>query len=171
MRRALELAGRGLGKTSPNPPVGAVVVKNGTVLGEGWHQGAGQPHAEVEALNDAFRRHGSAGLEGSTVYVTLEPCSTHGRTGPCTTALLRAAVGRVVIGASDPNPAHTGRARAVLEEGGIVVEEGIEEARCEELIRAFAKVQKTGLPWVLVKTAMSLDGRITRPSGEGQWLS
>ncbi|MFP6896249.1 MAG: bifunctional diaminohydroxyphosphoribosylaminopyrimidine deaminase/5-amino-6-(5-phosphoribosylamino)uracil reductase RibD [Roseibacillus sp.] len=171
MRRALELARRGVGLTSPNPPVGAIIVKDGQELGGGWHHAAGEPHAEVEALNDAFRRHGSAGLEGATIYVTLEPCSTQGRTGPCTTAIERSGLARVVIGAGDPNPAHEGRAMGILEEAGIEVVEGIEEASCEEIIRAFSKVQKTGLPWLIIKTAMSLDGRITRPPTESQWLS
>lgn len=165
------MARLGVGLTSPNPPVGAVVVKDGEELGSGWHRAAGQPHAEVEALNDAFGRHGSAALEGSTLYVTLEPCSTQGRTGPCTTAILRSGIGRVVIGANDPNPTHCGRAEGILREAGVEVCEGIEEASCEEIIRAFSKVQKTGLPWVTIKTAMSLDGRITRPDAEGQWLS
>jgi len=171
MRRALQKARRGIGLTSPNPPVGAVIVKNGRELGSGWHHAAGEPHAEIEAINDAFYRHGSAALEGATIYVTLEPCSTQGRTGPCTTAIQRACLGRVVIGACDPNPAHQGRGGDLLREAGIEVVEGIEEAACEELIRAFSKVQKTGLPWLIIKTAMSLDGRITRPPSEGQWLS
>ena len=171
MRRALQKARRGIGLTSPNPPVGAVIAKDGRELGSGWHRAAGEPHAEIEAINDAFYRHGSAALEGATIYITLEPCSTQGRTGPCTTAIQRACLGRVVIGACDPNPAHQGRGGDLLREAGIEVVEGIEEAACEELIRAFSKVQKTGLPWLIIKTAMSLDGRITRPPSEGQWLS
>jgi|TARA_B100001964_G_scaffold244975_1_gene329149 diaminohydroxyphosphoribosylaminopyrimidine deaminase/5-amino-6-(5-phosphoribosylamino)uracil reductase len=171
MRRALELAESGVGLTSPNPPVGAVIVKGGEELGVGWHRAAGQPHAEVEALKDAVARHGMDAARGATVYVTLEPCCTQGRTGPCTTALVQAGVRRVVIGASDPNPAHGGKAAGILSKGGIEVVEGIEEAGSEELIRAFAKVQRTGLPWVIIKSALSLDGRITRTKGEGQWLS
>ena len=171
MRQALHLAEFGVGLTSPNPPVGAVIVKDGEEVGVGWHRAAGQPHAEVEALKDAVSRHGMDAARGATVYVTLEPCCTQGRTGPCTTALVQAGVKRIVIGASDPNPAHGGRAAGILTEAGIEVAEGIEEAGCEELIRAFAKVQRTGLPWVIIKSALSLDGRITRMKGEGQWLS
>lgn len=171
MRQALELAERGLGLTSPNPPVGAVVVKNGEELGSGWHKAAGGAHAEIEALRDATGRHGAAAVRGGTIYVTLEPCSTFGRTGPCTSALIEAGIGRVVIGSRDPNPAHQGRGGDILREAGIEVVEGIEEIRCEELIRAFSKVQRSGLPWVIIKTAFSLDGRITRPVGESQWLS
>ncbi len=171
MRRALGLARRGLGLTSPNPPVGAVIVKAGEELGCGWHRLAGGPHAEIEAINEAFRQHGSEALEGATLYVTLEPCSTAGRTGSCTTAIKRARLRRVVIGADDPNPANAGRAAGVLLEAGMEVLEGIEEAACEELIRAFSKVQRTGLPWLIIKTAMTLDGRITRAAHEGQWIS
>ena len=171
MRRALHLAELGVGLTSPNPPVGAVIVKEGEEVGAGWHKGAWQPHAEVEALKDAVRRHGRDAARGATVYVTLEPCCTQGRTGPCTTALVRAGVKRVVIGTGDPNPAHGGKAAGILKEGGIEVVEGVEEAGCEELIRGFTKVQRTGLPWVIIKSALSLDGRITRSKGEGQWLS
>lgn len=171
MRRALHLAKFGVGVTSPNPPVGAVIVKDGEELGVGWHRSAGQPHAEVEALKDAAGRHGMDAARGATVYLTLEPCCTQGRTGPCTTALVQAGVKRVVIGASDPNPAHEGRAAWILSEGGIEVVEGIEEAGCKELIRGFAKVQRTGLPWVIIKSGLSLDGRITRTRSEGQWLS
>lgn len=171
MRRALYLAELGLGLTSPNPPVGAVIVKEGKELGGGWHRAAGQPHAEVEALKDVMTRHGPDVTKGATIYVTLEPCSTHGRTGPCTQALVKAGIKRVVIGAGDPNPAHEGKAAGILSEAGIEVVEGIEEARCEELIRGFAKVQRTGLPWVIIKSALSLDGKITRAEGEGPWLS
>jgi len=171
MRRALAAGKRGIGLTSPNPPVGAVVVKDGRELGSGWHRGPGHPHAEVEAIGAAISHHGREALRGATIYVTLEPCSTHGRTGPCTTAIEAAGIRRVVFGATDPNPVHAGRAGEILASSGIEVLAGIEEAGCEWLIRPFAKVQRTGLPWMIVKTAMSLDGRITRPAGEGPWLS
>ena len=171
MRRALSLARRGVGQTSPNPPVGAVLVKDGVELGAGWHKGAGQPHAEVEALNDAVRRYGEGAARGATMYVTLEPCSTHGRTGPCTTALIRSGIKRVVIGAIDPNPTHGGKAESLLLDAGIDVMEGIEESACQSVIRAFTKVQRSGLPWVMVKSAFGMDGRVTRPPSEGQWLS
>ena len=171
MRQALSLAERGVGLTSPNPPVGALVVKGGVEVGSGWHQGPGWPHAEVEALRDAVRRHGEHVTEGSTVYVTLEPCSTRGRTGPCTSALIRARVGRVVVGARDPNPSNGGKAGPLLAEAGIDFVEGIEESSCESLLRAFTKVQRSGLPWVIIKSAFGLDGKVTRPATEGQWLS
>jgi diaminohydroxyphosphoribosylaminopyrimidine deaminase/5-amino-6-(5-phosphoribosylamino)uracil reductase len=142
-------------------------VKDGIELARGWHRRVGTPHAERDAL--AKLPPGAA--VGATAYVTLEPCSTHGRTGACTEALIAAGVSRVVYGARDPNPAHVGRADKVLREAGIEVTSGVCEEDCLHLIRGFAMVQKEGRPWVIAKTAMSLDGRITRPPGEGQWLS
>jgi diaminohydroxyphosphoribosylaminopyrimidine deaminase/5-amino-6-(5-phosphoribosylamino)uracil reductase len=171
MRAACAEAALGIGLTAPNPPVGAVVVRDGECLGRGWHRKAGGAHAERAALDAAVAAHGPERVRGATVYITLEPCSTHGRTPPCTARLLDAGVSRVVYGATDPNPAHAGRAREILTAAGIEVCSGVLAAECEELIRPFAKVQRTGLPWVIVKTAMSLDGRLTRPPGEGQWLS
>lgn len=170
MRRALELARLGIGQTSPNPPVGAVIVQDGRELGSGYHKGAGQAHAEIEAFR-AARRSSSVVVAGATLYVTLEPCSTRGRTGACTDAIQREKIGRVVYGATDPNPAHQGHAASLLEESGIPTTSGVLQTECEQLIRAFRKVQCTGLPWIIAKTAMSLDGRITRPPEEGQWLS
>jgi len=170
MRLALEQGRRGVGLTSPNPPVGAVVVADGERLGQGWHQRAGKPHAEIEALRDAAARHPQR-LRGATIYVTLEPCSTHGRTGPCTEALIAAGLGRVVWGARDPNPGHAGRAETLLREAGLSVTTGVLEAECAALIRPFAKWITTGLPWVIAKAATSLDGRLTRPAGEGPWLT
>lgn len=170
MRLAIAEARRGIGRTSPNPPVGAVIVRDSKVIGTGWHRKAGSPHAEVMAIRDACRED-PVGTQESTLYVTLEPCSTHGQTGPCTSAILEAGIRRVVIGTEDPNPLHCGGAEELLRENGVEVAFGIEETLCEELIRGFAKVQKSGLPWIIIKTAMSLDGRITRPAGEGQWLS
>ena len=164
---ALQEGRRGLGLTAPNPPVGAVIVRDGVELARGWHRRAGAPHAERDAL--AKLPPGAA--VGATVYITLEPCSTHGRTGACTEALIAAKVKRVVYGARDPNPAHVGRADQVLREAGIEVVPGICEKECLRLICGFAMVQREGRPWVIAKTAMSLDGRITRPPGEGQWLS
>ena len=171
MRRAIEEGKKGIGRTSPNPPVGSVIVKDGVELGAGWHHGAGQPHAEREAMAAVRAMHGGDSLFGSTVYVTLEPCSTHGRTPPCTEGLIEARVGRVVYAAEDPNPAHAGRADKLLEAAGIEVTRGVLAEEAMDLIRAFTKVQLTGLPWVILKTAMSLDGRITRPPGEGMWLT
>lgn len=171
MRRALEVGARGIGRTSPNPAVGAVIVKGGVELGSGWHQRAGCPHAEREAIAAVKAAHGAAALRGATAYVTLEPCSTHGRTPPCTDGLLEAGIIRVVYGATDPNPHHAGRADALLRAAGVEVIAGVLEKECERLIRPFAKVQQFGLPWVVFKTALSLDGRITRPPGEGRWLT
>ncbi|QJE96656.1 bifunctional diaminohydroxyphosphoribosylaminopyrimidine deaminase/5-amino-6-(5-phosphoribosylamino)uracil reductase RibD [Luteolibacter luteus] len=171
MRRAIEEGSKGIGRTSPNPAVGSVIVKDGVELGAGWHRGAGLPHAEREAIAAVKRTHGEAALKGSSVYVTLEPCSTHGRTPPCTDGLIEAGVSRVIYAAEDPNPAHAGRADRLLEEAGISVSRGVLSEEASKLIRAFTKVQRSGLPWVILKTAMSLDGRITRPPGEGMWLT
>jgi diaminohydroxyphosphoribosylaminopyrimidine deaminase / 5-amino-6-(5-phosphoribosylamino)uracil reductase len=167
MQSALEEARRGIGLTAPNPPVGSVIVRDGIELARGWHRRSGTPHAERNAL--ANLAPGEA--RGATVYVTLEPCSTHGQTGACTEALITAGVSRVVYGAHDPNPAHAGGALKVLTAAGIEVESCVCEEECLHLIRGFAMVQTEGRPWVIAKTAMSLDGRITRPPGEGQWLT
>ena len=167
MQAALDEARKGIGKTAPNPPVGAVIVKDGVLLGKGWHRASGQPHAEREALADAAGKD----LRGSTIYITLEPCSTHGRTPPCTQALIDAGVARVVYACVDRNPAHAGRADALLHAAEIEVVSGVCQEEAEKLLRPFFKVHETGLPWVIWKTAMSLDGRITRPPGEGQWLT
>jgi diaminohydroxyphosphoribosylaminopyrimidine deaminase/5-amino-6-(5-phosphoribosylamino)uracil reductase len=167
MNLALDEARKGIGRTAPNPPVGAVIVKNGGLLGSGWHQAAGQPHAEREALAAASARD----VRGATIYITLEPCSTHGRTPPCTQGLIEAGIARVVYATTDRNPAHAGRADQLLEAAGIEVTSGVCQHEAEKLLRPFFKVRETGLPWVIWKTAMSLDGRITRPPGEGQWLT
>ncbi len=171
MKRALALGRLGVGRTSPNPPVGAILVKDGADLGGGWHHGPGQAHAEIEAMRAARQAHGQTCCRGATLYITLEPCSTHGKTGPCTEAIIKAEIGRVVYGTVDPNPSHSGAADGILSEAGIPVLSGVEETACRRLIRPFAKTRITGLPWVIVKSAMSLDGRITRPPGEAQWLS
>ena len=171
MALALDEARKGVGRSAPNPPVGAVVVKNGELLGSGWHRAAGQPHAEREALAVAASHHGAAALRGATVYITLEPCSTHGRTPPCTEALIAAGIARVVYACTDHNPLHAGRADALLHAAGIAVSSGVGAAAALPLLRPFFKVSTSGLPWLIWKTAMSLDGRITRPPGEGQWLT
>lgn len=169
MRLALEEGQRGEGLTSPNPSVGAVIVREGKVLGKGFHAKAGKPHAEVEALADVRSRgHDPA---GSSIYITLEPCSTTGKTPPCTKAILENGIQRVVWAANDPNPAHQGAAQSLLTQAGLEVTTGVLAEQAEYLHRAFFKVQRTGLPWMTVKTAMSLDGRITRPPGESQWLT
>jgi diaminohydroxyphosphoribosylaminopyrimidine deaminase/5-amino-6-(5-phosphoribosylamino)uracil reductase len=171
MQIALEEARKGVGKTAPNPPVGAVIVKQGQCLGAGWHRRAGMPHAEVEAIRAATDAHGAEALKGATAYITLEPCSTVGRTPACTGGLIQAGISRVVYACQDPNPSHAGAADEVLRRAGIEVDSGVLKDDCEEILRPFFKVQRTGLPWVIWKSAMSLDGKITRPDGEGQWLS
>lgn len=173
MQRAFDLALRGLGHTRPNPPVGAVIEKDGVILGEGWHHRAGCNHAEVEAIRNAKRRGHST--EGATIHVTLEPCSRPGRVGACTDAIVEAGIARVVFGAVDPNPTNRGRAKRVLARKGISCErspKGSEEAElCAKLIRPFAKHVLTGMPFVTVKLAMSLDGRICDKFGEARWIS
>lgn len=171
MRRAIDEARKGSGRTSPNPAVGAVIVKDGVELGCGWHRGAGLPHAEREAIAAVREMHGQAALRGSSIYITLEPCSTHGRTPPCTEGLIEAGISRVVYAAEDPNPAHAGRADRLLAAAGIAVQRGVLADEAAAIIRPFAKVQRSGMPWVILKTAMTLDGRITRPPGEGMWLT
>ncbi len=166
MQLALEEARKGIGRTAPNPPVGAVIVSDGQLLGKGWHRAAGLPHAEREALADA-----GGDVRCATIYITLEPCSTHGRTPPCTQAIIDAGIARVVYACMDRNPQHAGRADGLLMEAGIEVVSGVCSEEAEEILRPFFKVRETGLPWVIWKSAMSLDGRITRPPGEGQWLT
>lgn len=165
MRAALAQARRGLGHTSPNPAVGAVLVGGGRILARGYHRCAGEPHAEIEALKRCRKP------AGATLYVTLEPCSTHGRTPPCTAAIIAANVRRVVVGATDPNPAHGGRAAGILEAAGIAVRTGVLEAECRALNPGFNKWIVTGMPHVIAKAALSLDGRIARPPAEDRWLS
>ena len=171
MGLALDEARRGIGRTAPNPPVGAVIVKDDILLGSGWHRAAGRPHAEREALADTLEKHGAEGMRGSTLYITLEPCSTHGRTPPCTDGIIAAGIKRVVYACVDRNPDHAGRADGILTNAGIEVCAGIRREEAEKMLRPFFKVRETGLPWIIWKTAMSLDGRLTRPPGESQWLT
>lgn len=171
MREALSEAAKGLGLTSPNPAVGAVIVKNGELIGRGWHQKAGKAHAEVNAIADARTKQGTGACKDATIYVTLEPCSTHGKTPPCVTAILEAGFSRVVIASTDPNPDHVGAGFETLRAAGIEVTTGILENEGDELIRFFAKRITTGLPWVIAKTAATLDGRTTLGPEEGQWIS
>lgn len=165
MQEALEEGSKGLGLTSPNPPVGSVIVKDGKIVGRGYHKQDGGPHAEVNAIADA------ATTEGATIYVTLEPCSTHGRTPPCVEAIKNAGISRVVVGATDPNPDHVGAGFRHLRDAGIEVTSGVLERECDHLIRFFTKRITTGLPWVIAKTAATLDGRTTLKPGDGQWIS
>ncbi|MFT5883250.1 MAG: diaminohydroxyphosphoribosylaminopyrimidine deaminase [Crocinitomicaceae bacterium] len=171
MLRALEEGWKGRGLTSPNPTVGAIVVKDQIELGAGYHHRAGLPHAEREAIADVVAKHGAKVLQGATIYVTLEPCSTAGRTPACTSGILENKIGRVVYGAVDPSPDHAGAADRLLREQGVEVTTGVLHEECAKLLRPFAKRVTSGLPWVIAKTAMSLDGRITRPPSEGQWLT
>lgn len=169
MRLALRLARRGYGCTSPNPMVGAVLVRAGRVIGQGWHRATGQPHAEVEAIEDA-RRHGHS-TQGATLYVTLEPCSTHGRTPPCTDALVAARLKRVVVGATDPNPRHAGRAYRILRRAGMEVLPGVLADECARLNEAFNHWIVHATPFVTVKAAMTLDGKIATPGGQSKWIT
>lgn len=171
MRRALELGRRGLGLTAPNPPVGCVLVADGEEIGSGWHRRDGAAHAEAEALADAVARGNRERLRGATAFVTLEPCSSAGRTGACTAALIEAGVGRVVWAVEDPQPAHRGRARAALEAAGIAVGCGVCEDHGRELLAGYLSVLERGRPWVVLKSAQSLDGRVVRRPGESRWLS
>jgi len=166
MRLALTLAERGRGRVSPNPLVGCVVVQGGTVVGEGWHAQAGGPHAEVVALAAAGER-----TRGATVYVTLEPCDHHGRTPPCTEALLDAGVARVVAATLDPNPLVDGRGVARLQQGGVRVDVGLLAAEAEEQNEVFRVAQRERRPFVLYKTAMSLDGKIAVRTGRSRWIT
>ena len=164
MRLAIREARKGIGKTAPNPAVGAVLVRNGKIVSKGWHRAAGKPHAEVEALrkvSDAAR---------CTLYVTLEPCSTHGRTPPCTTAIIQAGIRRVVFGATDPNPAHAGRAKKILNKAGVEVLTGVLADECRKLNAAWNKWIATGIPFVTAKAGMSLDGRIAS-FPDSRWIT
>ena len=202
MRLALRLARRGYGLTSPNPMVGAVLVKGGKIIGRGWHRRAGLPHAEIEALQDAQKR--GYNPKGTTLYVTLEPCSTHGRTPPCTDAIIAAGIKRVVVGTTDPNPKHSGRAFRILKRAGIEVTAISDVARnkrrtsspglrppsppwpteerggargrllaneCARLNETFNHWIVHRTPFVTVKAAMTLDGKIATASGESKWLT
>lgn len=164
MRLAIREARKGIGKTAPNPAVGAVLVRDGKVISKGWHRAAGRPHAEVEALGKI------SDASGCTLYVTLEPCSTHGRTPPCTAGIIRAGISRVVFGATDPNPAHAGRAKKILQKAGVEVSKGVLADQCSELNAAWNKWISTGLPFVTAKAGMSLDGRIASFPGR-RWIT
>jgi diaminohydroxyphosphoribosylaminopyrimidine deaminase/5-amino-6-(5-phosphoribosylamino)uracil reductase len=169
MRLALRLARQGYGTTSPNPMVGALLVKGGRIIGRGWHRRAGQPHAEIEALRDAERRGHRA--KGATLYVTLEPCCTHGRTPPCTDAIVNAGIRRVVAGTIDPNPRHSGLGFKLLREAGIAVTEGVMAEECAHLNEAFNHWMVRRTPFVVVKAGMTLDGKIATGAGESRWIT
>ena len=167
LKVALAEAAKGRGLTHPNPAVGALVVKSGRILSRGWHRAAGSPHAEIEALRGLKK---ASDARGATLYVTLEPCSTHGRTPPCTQAIIDAGIHRVVYGALDPNPRHAGRADRILKKAGISVTSGILAKECALLNEAWNKWISTGLPYVVAKAGMSLDGRIASPPGR-RWIT
>ncbi len=166
MKRALELAERGTGKTNPNPLVGAVIVKDGRIVGEGWHQLFGGAHAEVNAIRDA-----GIHAEGSTVYVNLEPCCHYGKTPPCTELLIERGVKRVVVGILDPNPLVAGAGARRLREAGIEVTVGVLEEECRKQNEVFLHFIRRRRPFVVLKAAMSLDGKIAVPSGESKWIT
>lgn len=167
MAVALNEARRGLGHTSPNPAVGAVLVVNGEIVASGYHRRAGAPHAEVECLR-AFR---ARSMADATLYVTLEPCSTIGRTGSCTAAIIDAGIKRVVVGAQDSNPLHNGSGFESLREAGIDVTVGILETECQTLTEAYNKWIRTKRPFVIAKCGMTLDGRLTLPPESGRWIT
>src|SRR5487761_2733876 len=166
MTRALELAGRGLETTHPNPRVGCVIAQGSEVVGEGWHERAGEPHAEVNALGLA----GSTAA-GAVAYVTLEPCSHHGRTPPCVDAVIAAGVSRVVVGMVDPGPDVDGRGIAALRAAGVQVDVGIGADVVAEQLAPYVVHRRTGRPWVVLKLAATLDGRIAAPDGSSRWIT
>ena len=166
MMRAIELARLGEGMTRPNPPVGAVLVLDGKVVAEGWHKKAGGPHAEVDCLQSAI-----GNLKSAILYLTLEPCSSHGRTPPCTDLILEKGIGRVVVAVKDLNPKHAGRGLEILRAGGVEVVSGICEKEGRELIAPFEKFITTGMPYVTLKLASTLDGKIADSTGNSKWIT
>ena len=166
MALALALARKGLYTTDPNPRVGCVIVRDGAIVGQGWHERAGEAHAEINALHEAGDK-----AKGAEVYLTLEPCCHHGRTPPCTDALIAAGVAKVVIAMLDPNPKVAGQGVAQLQQAGITVQQGLMEAQAAALNPGFIKRMKTGRPFVRCKLAMSLDGRTAMASGQSKWIT
>jgi diaminohydroxyphosphoribosylaminopyrimidine deaminase/5-amino-6-(5-phosphoribosylamino)uracil reductase len=166
MQRAIALALKAEGQTRPNPPVGAIVVRQGRMVGSGYHRYAGGDHAEIHALRAA-----GAKVGGATLYVTLEPCSTHGRTGPCTQALLDAGLCKVVVGCLDPNPAHRGRGLTRLRRAGVDVVRGVLEPEAKALIEPFSKWMRSGKPFLTLKLGMTADGRIADRRGNSKWIT
>jgi len=166
MRMAMAEARKGLGKTSPNPAVGAVIVRDGKVLAKGYHRKAGSPHAEIVALKKLGNR-----AEGATLYVTLEPCNHHGRTPPCTEAILNSGIRRVVVGMRDPNPGVKGGGCEYLAQHGVEVHVGVLEKECKRLIEAYIKFVTTGRPFLTLKSAITLDGWIATTVGHSKWIT
>jgi diaminohydroxyphosphoribosylaminopyrimidine deaminase/5-amino-6-(5-phosphoribosylamino)uracil reductase len=166
MARAIELARRGEGFVEPNPMVGCVLVRDGACLGEGWHRGYGGPHAEIEALRSC-----RVDPAGATLYVTLEPCCHHGKTPPCTDAILRAGIARVVVGQVDPFPAVAGRGLELLRQAGVWVDVGVLAEAAAALVAPFRMLVALGRPWILAKWAMTLDGKLASRTGHSRWIS
>src|SRR5690606_4866175 len=166
MRRAIQLAQQGQYSTKPNPNVGCVIVKDGVIIGEGFHPQAGQPHAEVFALRQASEQ-----ARGATAYVTLEPCAHYGRTPPCAKGLVEAGVAKVVVACPDPNPLVAGKGVQILKDAGIDVEVGIGQEQAHQLNQGVLQAMATGIPYVRHKTASRLDGRAAMPSGESKWIT
>ncbi len=167
MKKALRCALKGRGTTSPNPMVGAVIVRDGAILGSGHHVRPGEPHAEINAIASC----GGVSLKGATLYVTLEPCSSYGRTPPCTDAICASGISRVVFGCLDPNPKHTGCCLPIFRKAGIKVEYPVCETECRRVNEAFFKWMRTGKPLVLLKMAQTLDGRIATKNGCSKWIT
>ena len=166
MLEALELAKKAWGQTSPNPLVGAVIVKDNKIVGRGYHHRAGEAHAEINALRDA-----GVNAEGADIYVTLEPCSTFGRTPPCTQAIIDAGIKKVFVGSVDPNPAHAGKGLEILEQAGLKTVCGIEKDACDKINEAFFSWISSGKPFVILKMAMTLDGKIATADGQSKWIT
>ena len=166
MREAIRLAKKGIGKTSPNPMVGAIIVKGGKVIGRGYHKKYGDYHAEINAIKNA-----DGNVRGSTLYITLEPCCHHGKTPPCVETLIKKKIKRVVIGVSDPNPIINGKGMGILKSNGVYVDVGVLESECRQLNEHYFKFMRTGVPYVTVKYAQTLDGRIATKTGNSQWIS
>lgn len=166
MRRALELAEQGRGRTSPNPMVGCVIVRDGQIIGEGWHRKAGEPHAEIDAIKDAGGR-----IAGATLYVTLEPCCHQGRTPPCLDILLKQKPGRIVVAMHDPNPKVSGQSIFRLREAGVPVDVGVLEDEARRQNEAFVKFITTRMPFVIAKCGMTLDGKIATRTGDSRWVT
>jgi len=169
MREALELALKGIGKTSPNPAVGCVIVKNGKIIGRGYHKKAGKPHAEINAMRDAKRN--KKDVRGATMYVTLEPCCFYGRTPPCTKAIINAGIQRVVAAMKDPNPKVAGKGFKELRKASIEVKSGVLEEDAKEINEAYIKFMTTGLPFVIAKAALSADGKMAAKRGALKWIT
>ncbi len=166
MKQAIKLSKKGYGFVNPNPLVGAVIVKNGKVIGKGYHGYFGGPHAEVNAINNATEN-----IKGATIYVTMEPCNHHGKTPPCTDILIKEQIIRVVIGMKDPNKLVNGKGIKKLEDSGIKVDFGILEDEIETLNEAYIKYITSKLPFCTLKTAMTLDGKISTYTGDSKWIS